>query len=368
MYEKELLALKRADRFRQRVVYDKVLKDFASNDYLGFAEKKSFLKKAYKELKKFPSNAAKASLLVNGYTQIHKNFEEDLCRVNGFEKGVVLGSGFLANIAMIEALPRRGDLLLIDEEYHASGVLATRLSIGKVEFFRHNNAEDLNKKIKSSSAKRVFIAVEGVYSMSGDLLNEEIFHIADENEALLIVDEAHSSGVIGQKLMGIFDYYKIWPKSNHIKMGTLGKAYGSYGAYILASKEVISFLENRAKSIIYTTALSLFDVLLAHEALKYIEKKSKKLSKRIEERKDIIKSVLNKDIESLILPIEFKSSNDVLMAQKSLLQKGFFFVAIRPPTVKQPILRVIPRLKESKKSFYRLLKEIESLQKEFRSK
>ncbi len=355
MYEKELNALKRANRFRERVIFDKDLKDFASNDYLGFAHKKRFLEKAYKKLKKFHINAAKASLLVNGYTDIHKSFEDDLCRLNSFEKGLILGSGFLANIALLEALPRKGDLLLVDEEYHASGILASKLTSAKLEFFKHNDPEDLEDKIKKNRFNRLIIAIEGVYSMSGDLAKKEIFDIADEHEAILIIDEAHSSGILGKRLLGILDYYAISPKRNYIKMGTMGKAYGSYGAYILASEEIISFLENRAKSVIYTTALSLFDVLLAHEALKYIEKNYEKLSNKIQKRKDIIKDIIDKKIDSMILDIELKDSASVLVAQKKLIEKGFLVGAIRPPTVKKPMLRIIPRLGESKKDLKKLL-------------
>ena len=361
MFEKELLALKRANRFRSRVIFDSSLKDFASNDYLGLASNKKLLKKVYKKIEKFPINASRASLLVNGYTQIHKNFEDDLCRLNGFEAGVVLGSGFLANIALIEALGRKGDILLIDEEYHASGILATKLTQAKVEFFKHNDIDDLRDKIKNSSYKRLLIAIEGVYSMSGDLARKEIFDIADEYGAILIIDEAHSSGVIGKKLLGILDYYDIKPKENYIKMGTMGKAYGSYGAYILSSKNIISFLENRAKSVIYTTALSLFDVALAHEALKFIEKNHEKLNRKILKRKDIIKTILGKKIDSLILNIEVGSNKSAIDIQKKLINEGFLVGAIRQPTVKKPILRVIPRLAESKKDLKKVLKLIKTL-------
>ncbi|WP_200763370.1 aminotransferase class I/II-fold pyridoxal phosphate-dependent enzyme [Nitrosophilus alvini] len=359
MYEKELKALKRAGRFRHRKIFDKNLCDFASNDYLGFAEDKRLLKKAYEKLEKYPLNAAKASLLVNGYTEIHKNFEDDLCRINGFEAGIVLGSGFLANIALIEALPRRGDAIFIDEEYHASGVLAAKLTPADVVFFRHNDPDNLKKKINSKGVKgRVIIAVEGVYSMSGEVVKKEIFDIADETDALLIVDEAHSSGVLGQNLTGVFDYYNIPVTKKHIKMGTLGKAYGSYGAYILASNEIISFLENRAKSVIYTTALSIFDVLLAHEALKKIEKKKEAIKKKLNKRKKIVKDILGYDMESLILSVPVKNSKEALQLQEVLAQKGFLTGAIRPPTVKEPILRIIPRLKESCEDLKKLLREV----------
>ena len=357
MYQKELLALKRANRFRKREIF-KNLKDFASNDYLALASKKSLLKKSFKELKNYPYNSPKASLLVNGYTKFHKRFEEELCKYNGFESGIVLGSGFLANIALIEALPRRGDLVLIDEEFHASGILASKLTMANVKFFRHNDANDLEKKIKNVEAKRVFIVVEGVYSMSGDILNYDIFDVADRKEAVFIVDEAHSSGVIGKNLLGVFDCYDKEVKENYIKMGTLGKAYGSYGAYILANKEIISFLENRAKPIIYTTALSLFDTILAHNGFRYIQKNKDRLRNKIDKRKEAIKSILNTKISSMILPIEVKSNSSLLKVKEELLRNGYIVGAIRPPTVKKPMLRVIPRLEYSKKDFIKLLKKI----------
>ena len=266
MYEKELETIKKSHRFRNRVVYDKNLLDLASNDYLGLAQNKKLFEKAYKRVLKNHYFSPKASMLVNGYSEIHEKFENLLCKTNGFEKGVIVGSGFLANISMIEALVRKGDTLFIDEDYHASGILASKLLEKKqVITFSHNNEKDLEEKILACSSKgRKIIAIEGVYSMSGNLAKKEIFEIARNFNTLLIVDEAHSSGVIGDNLLGIFDYYNIKIEKNHIKMGTLGKAYGSYGAYILASKDIIEFLQNRAKPIIYSTAPSLFDTALGY--------------------------------------------------------------------------------------------------------
>ena len=125
--------------------------------------------------------------------------------------------------------------------------------------------------------------------MGGDLAPLEIFKIADEKKAILIVDEAHSFGVIGDNLLGIFDYYKIKPNKYHVKMGTLWKAYGSYGAYILASKQIIDFLTNRAKPIIYSTAPSLFDTALANESLNFIIENKIILKEKIRKNLTIIK-------------------------------------------------------------------------------
>ncbi len=362
LYSKEIEALKRSGRFRKREIFPSSLKDFASNDYLGFASNKKLMKKFLRRLSSAEGYGAKASMLVNGYSPEHAFFEEMLCKINGFEEAIVLGSGFLANLALLEALPRRGDLLVMDEEYHASGILAASLCKGEVKRFSHNDPEELRKILKNSGARRKIVAVEGVYSMSGDLLKREIFEVAEEFSALLIVDEAHSSGVVGDSLGGVFDLYGIEPSWNHIKMGTMGKAYGSYGAYILASKEIVTFLENRSKSIIYTTALSIGDTLYAAMALERIAKKRRSLLRKINKRKDIIRRFFDWEPGSLIVPVAFRDIDSMLRAREALLNEGYLVGAIRPPTVKEPILRIIAGLGNGVSDLKRVLKAV-TLQK-----
>jgi 8-amino-7-oxononanoate synthase len=149
--------------------------------------------------------------------------------------------------------------------------------------------------------------------------------------------QAHSVGILGNKLMGVTDLYQI-PTIKTIKIGTLGKALGSYGAYILARKEIISFLENRAKPIIYSTALSNFDTMYAYFALKYIHNNLTELKQEIEKRKKLIKR------ESLILVKE--SKNDIMLQFEKLKENGVLVGAIRPPTVKKPLFRVTARVSE----------------------
>ncbi|MFT7823621.1 MAG: pyridoxal phosphate-dependent aminotransferase family protein [Sulfurimonas sp.] len=341
MYEKELEALKRAGRFRERKLYDDTLKDLASNDYLGLAGKKKHLKKALKLLEDYETISPKASMLVNGYHPIHRIFEMELAEANHFEEGLVAGSGFLANMALIEALVRKGDRLFMDEEYHASGVMASQLLGDRVVIFKHNDADDLREKLEQNPAKRQIIAVEGVYSMGGDLCKKEIFDLAEEKKALLIVDEAHSAGVLGWKLQGIFEHYGIPVTERHIKMGTLGKAYGSYGAYILASREIISFLENRAKPVIYSTAPSVIDTALALVNFRYIRKKAEKIKAEILQRQRMAREEYGINLQSLILPIEMPDNERALFMQKGLISQGYLVGAIRQPTVEKPILRVI---------------------------
>jgi 8-amino-7-oxononanoate synthase len=343
MYEQEIFALKKANRFRERELFDENLIDLASNDYLGFAENKTLFDAAVKEVEKYRFHAPKASQLVNGYHPLHQKFENYLCKINGFEDAIIVGSGFLANLSLIESLPRKKDILILDEQYHASGVLATKIVNTEVFYFKHNDALDLAKILSSQSYQRAIVAVEGIYSMEGDILNPEIFEIADRFGALLIVDEAHSSGVIGDKLTGVFEHYHIQPQENHIKMGTLGKAMGSYGAYILASAEIITFLQNRAKAIIYATAPSVFDTALAMKGVEQTQYEAQRLRKALKERMDLAEKIFNIKLQSPILKLPVKSSSAALEYKAFAKEDGYLLGAIRPPTVKRAMLRIILR-------------------------
>lgn len=350
MYQNELHAITKSNRYRSRKLYDEHLADFSSNDYLGFAQNHTLFERAVTQVSMYKTHAPKASILVNGYHPIHQEFEEFLIRHNGFEAALVCGSGFLANFSLIEALPRKKDLLILDEEYHASGMVASKTVDAEVVLFRHNDANHLESLINTHNYNRIIIAVEGIYSMSGDLLNRDIFEVADRYNALLIVDEAHSAGVVGENLRGVFDLFGITPKANHIKMGTLGKALGSYGAYILCSEHIAEFLQNRAKAIIYTTAPSLFDIALGYQGLLYILKNRVSLKAEIEVRQAVVQSVLGIKIEGLICSYPLSEGVDALSVQQRLIEEGFLVGAIRPPTVPKPILRLIPRLGESVES------------------
>ncbi len=351
MYEKELLILEKKDRLREKKIYKNII-DLASNDYLCLAENRHIRKKAFKKALKLRSHSAKASLLVNGYTKIHKEFEEYLCKLNNFEDGVIVGSGFLANLALFE-LVRKKDLALIDEEYHASGIVGSKLTQGEVRFFKHNDLEDLKEKSKDyKNFNRVFVFTEGIFSMMGDKVKKEITDYAQQI-GTLIIDEAHSVGVCGNRLLGITDEYNLNPKKT-IKMGTLGKALGSYGAYILANEDIIKFLINKAKSIIYTTALNPIDILLSFYGLKEIQNNLKHYKSKINNK------MIKFNTQSLIKIVPAKDNKEVLKKQQDLLQKGILIGAIRPPSVKTPIFRIILRTCIDDKIIQKTLNFLES--------
>jgi 8-amino-7-oxononanoate synthase len=344
-YESELKALKRSGRYRERHIRDESLIDAASNDYLGLAHNKELHIKACATLSQYSDHSPKASMLVNGYHPIHAAFEKALCEANGFEAGIVMGSGFNANIGLIEALVRKGDVLLMDEDYHASGVAGSRMCEGEVIFFPHNDVAALEKELLFAAGKRVIVAIEGIYSMGGDLVPRSIIELAIRHEAVLILDEAHSSGVIGESLMGILDYYEIAPTPLMIKMGTLGKAYGSFGAYVLSSKHISEYLINRAKNVIYATAPSLYDTALAHHSLEFILNNSEILREQIALRQRIIFETLGIQCAGLIVPIEIGDNHEVMRLQEQIKNElGIHVGAIRQPTVKKAILRIIARL------------------------
>lgn len=358
-YANELKALKRAGRYRERFVSDERLVDLASNDYLGLAHIGELHAKACVRVSEYAAHAPKASMLVNGYHPIHAAFEQALCEANGFEEAIVMGSGFNANIGLVEALVRKGDLLLIDEHYHASGVAASRMCEGRVEFFSHNDPEALEKGLKNATEKRIIVAVEGIYSMGGDLLRREIIELSERYGAILILDEAHSSGVIGEHLMGILDHYDIAPTPRMIKMGTLGKAYGSFGAYTLSSSHIAAYLVNRAKNVIYATAPSLYDTALAHHALDYIRAHTGELRIRIERRRSIVRDVLGIDVKGLIVPVEIGDNIRVMEIQRTLKEEmGILVGAIRQPTVDRAIIRLIARLEISEEVLSRVCERL----------
>lgn len=343
-YAKELAALRRSGRYRERRLFPSDIVDLASNDYLGFAENPRLFERACERVAREKVHAPRASMLVNGYHTIHREFEAALCEANGFEAGIVMGSGFNANIAMIEALVRRGDELFMDEKYHASGMVAARLVEGRVTVFAHNDTEALKAALEASEAKRRIIAVEGIYSMDGDLMAPEIFELASAFDALLIVDEAHSSGVVGPNLLGVFDLYGISPRPNHLKMGTLGKAYGSFGAYVLGSAHITDYLVNRAKPVIYATAPSLFDTALAAESLACIRENAASLTRELEVRRSVVQESLGLSMAGQIAAIPVGDNRSVMQLQRELLDANLLVGAIRQPTVPSAILRLIARV------------------------
>lgn len=336
MYQKELELLKKRGRYRELKGYPSNYTDLASNDYLGLGESIQIAEEAFSLLRFFQKKGAGASLLVNGYHPAHQLLERRLLQLTNFERALIVGNGFLGNMALFQ-LGRRGDLFLVDKNYHASGIVGSRLTQGKVRFFKHNDPESLLKEGADwKQFGRVFIVVEGVYSMEGDLVSRELLEVAYQL-GMVIVDDAHGVGVVGKRLMGVTDLYDL-PPDRTIKLGTMGKSLGSYGGYILGPAEVIDYLINRAPSVIYTTALSPFDTLYAYCSINWIVENLSHLHREIKRRQAIFHT------PSLIKPIPVGNNQLAIEVKNGLEKQGVVVGAIRPPTVPSPIIRLNLRL------------------------
>lgn len=359
-YSKELEIMQKKGILREKKLRSNSLLDYASNDYLGLSTHKTLLNQAIKILKSHPYHSPIASMAINGYHQIHFEFEEFLKSYFGFPSATLFGSGFLANIALFETLVRKGDVIFIDELYHASGQLPARLLGNRAIFFSHNNPQDLREKIIKTPIKgRAIIAIEGIYSMDGDISDIAFSEIAKEFGALLIVDEAHSSGVLGENLKGYFDYHQIPIQENHIKLGTLSKAYGSYGAFVLAEKSIINFLFTKAKTSIYTTAPSLFDIALAHCNLDYVKAHTSHIKQKLKAQKQAISPILHTDSQLGI--ISFNSQEKMQKISTELEKNGFLVGSIRKPTAQTPRLRISLNIKNPKMQTQKLCKILQKL-------
>jgi 8-amino-7-oxononanoate synthase len=230
------------------------LVDFCSNDYLGFS-KRILLNS---EINDFPSGATGSRLLA-GNTQFIEDLEQEIADFHGAEAGLIFNSGYDANVGLLSCLPQKNDVLLTDELIHASMIDGARLSYATRYKFRHNDVEDLEKKLQLENNSQhinpnTFIALESVYSMDGDKANLlEISNLCEKYGANLIVDEAHATGVFGKNGKGLVNELGLENKV-FARVVTFGKALGCHGAIVLGSKGLRDYLINFARSFIYTTA------------------------------------------------------------------------------------------------------------------
>ncbi len=219
--------------------------DFFSNDYLGLAKI---------ETSGVYAHGSTGSRLISGTSKTAMNAEKELAKFFNSESALLFNSGYDSNLGFFSAVPQRGDTIIYDELIHASVRDGIRLSFAHHFSFLHNDIEDLEKKINSAKGT-VYVAIESLYSMDGDLSPlRKIQQICAKKNAYLIIDEAHSSGVLGENGKGFVNALGLESKV-FARLITFGKAYGSHGAVILGSKDLTEFLTNFARSFIYTTAL-----------------------------------------------------------------------------------------------------------------
>ena len=369
--EKQLKELKQRHRYRERVVLPKDIIDFSSNDYLGLKDNLYTKRKLCENILSL-SLGSGASQLVSGYKDIQKELETFLANFKETEECLVVGSGYLANTGLVQALTTEEDVIFSDELNHASIIDGVRLSKAKKVIYKHNDINDLEDKLKKNPSKRLsFIITDGVFSMEGDIANvKDIIFLAEKYGAVVIMDDAHSTGILGEGKGTLF-HFGLKPSENIIQMGTLSKAVGSYGAFICGSKVLIEYLINKMRTAIFSTALSPVQNFISLENLKLIVNQPERRKDVLEKSKYVAQKL--KDIGynihffgTPILSLILGEDKKALDLRDKLLKKGIFIQAIRPPTVPEGTarLRITLSFNHTKNQIEKLIKTFDNLYRE----
>ncbi len=311
--------------------------DFCSNDYLGFARSGELKNLIDSTLTKLPNylNGAGGSRLLSGNTKFTEETEQFIADFHLAESGLIFNSGYDANVGLLSSIPQRGDTIITDELIHASIIDGCRLSHATRYKFLHNDINDLETKLKLAKGN-IFVVVESVYSMDGDVAPLiAISNLCERYQANLIVDEAHATGVFGASGRGLINQLDLNNKV-FARIVTFGKALGVHGAIILGSKNLRHYLINFARSFIYTTAAPIHNIVAISSAYKYLNEIDHGLihQKIALFRKTLKKQQINAlDSESTIQGILFSSNEATKRAATTLQSKGFDVRAILSPTV-----------------------------------
>jgi 8-amino-7-oxononanoate synthase len=313
--------------------------NFASNDYLGLARHPQIEAALVEGVGKFGAGAA-ASRLVCGTLPPHRFLEERLAESKSTEAALVFSSGFATSMGIIPAVVGKADHVILDKLSHACLVDAARLSGASLRIYPHNDLGKLRKLLSGIRAKdpsgRILVATESVFSMDGDVCPlKETLDLTESHDALLLLDEAHGFGVLGERGMGLAEREGVQHRVT-FQMGTLSKAAGLSGGYVAASREWIDLLTNRARSFIYSTAPP---PCLAHAAMVSLDlirsEEGAQLRAKLAENVALLGHS-----PSPIMPRVLGSNEAALTASAQLLEAGFLVPAIRYPTVPRGTARL----------------------------
>jgi 8-amino-7-oxononanoate synthase len=347
----------------------KGMADFFSNDYLGLARSKELSENINSEYFRQHGNlnGSTGSRLLSGNSEYIVELEKYLAELFKAESALLFNSGYNANLSLLSAIPQKNDTIIYDELIHASLKDGARLSFAKRFSFSHNDLADLEAKIKNGSGQ-IFVVIESVYSMDGDFTPlKEMVELCEKYNAALIVDEAHSTGIWGEKGNGLLCILKL-EKRVFARIHTFGKAMGVHGACICGSKELTDFLINFARPFIYTTALPLHALISIKQSFEFLSKNiplQEGIKKNISLFKSGLKSVGGKlvESESPIQVIKIGGNEETKTIAASIRQKGFDVRPILSPTVKEgeERLRVCLHTYNTEKEIQDLLSVINSL-------
>ena len=309
-----------------------------SNNYLGLSTHPKVIAAAVEATRAFGTGAS-GSRLISGNSERYTSLETNLAEVKGTEAALVFSSGYAANTSVIPVLAGEGDLILSDVLNHASIIDGCRLSRATKEVYRHCDMEHLKLLLSESTAfRRRLIVTDGVFSMDGDIAPlPDICNLAAAHDAMVLVDDAHGFGVLGENGSGTLAHFGL-EAENIIQMGTLSKAVGALGGYIAGSHALIEVLVNRARGFIFTTGLPPATVAAADAALD-VMRSEPQLRQRLFSHAKHLKTVLI-DLgytllpsETQILPVVLGRPQRATDVAEALLTEGVFAPAIRPPAV-----------------------------------
>lgn len=311
---------------------------FCSNDYLSLANHPEVVA-ALATASATSGVGSGAAHLVCGHSEQHHLLEQELAQFTGRERALLFSTGYMANLGAIVALLGRKDEVFEDRLNHASLLDGARLSGARMWRFAHNDVADLRRRLELSTAPHKLIAVDGVFSMDGDLAPlPEVVALADEFDAWLMVDDAHGLGCMGAHGGGVCELYSLGATQVPILMGTLGKAFGTFGAFVAGSEALIEALIQFARTYIYTTAMPPAVAAATRASLRLIREDTQR-RERLQARVGYFRlgtQRLNLPVlasTSAIQPILLGSEQRALQWAHELWQQGCWVSAIRPPTV-----------------------------------
>ena len=310
---------------------------FCSNNYLGLANHPKIKQAAIAAINQYGWGTG-ASRLVSGNMVLHQELEKKIAEFKGTEAALLFPTGYMANVGAICALVGREDIVIGDKLNHASIIDGCRQSGAIFRVYPHNNVSQLESLLqKSSIYRRRLVVTDSVFSMDGDTAPlPEIIAVSKRYDAIIMIDDAHATGVFGQHGKGMVEHYGLEGKIDII-MGSLSKAIGSIGGFVAGSKHLVDFLKNKARPFIYTTALPPAACAASLAGLALIQEDTSLIDK-LWENVIYLKSQLSKFIsnisgESPIIPIIIGSAEDALNLSTKLYENGILIPAIRPPTV-----------------------------------
>ena len=340
-----------------------------SNNYLGLADHPTLIAAANRATEQYGCSAS-ASRLISGSLELHRQLEERVATFMSSEAALVFNSGYQANVGLIPALAGETDLIFSDELNHASLIDGCRLARGETQVFRHTDAEHLETLLEQSqnrNGKRI-ILTESIFSVDGNSAPlAEIVQLARRFDALIVVDEAHAVGVLGPDGTGLVGELHLEDQVD-LRMGTFSKALGSFGAFVAGREQVIQYLINRTRSLIYSTALPPATVAASLAALDVVGREPER-RRALWENVKLIREGLKAQGWTLlseaghIVPILVGEAGETMEITRELLAQGVFVQGLRPPTVPPGTccLRVTPMATHSREDLAEALKAFEKI-------